>query len=508
MPQSEKGQTEIITLIKIPGKDRGAKPSDSRWQNFFKLLALAFIFLVMVAGGAWLLHKLAKNSVDTPNVINSDVTLGSRAKEKSVAIPKDQPTKTRAPAELGPEKEKAEQNLADFTIAKNELENKGAREWGSNLYDEMIQLSQEADAFLMKKDYVTASEKYRDATARAKELAGQIDGTFQRMLEEGRIASYEGDSERAQQKFRVALLIDPTSESAQQGFEQAKKIETVIRLIESGKRHEKNDDLSFAYADYQEALRLDPEFKEAQKASTRIKNQIKKQEFQKLMSEGMAAFHDGKWQVAEAKFLKAQSFRPESQEVRDALTQVDQAIRLAQIEELRKHAVKAENSENWDQALKSHLAVLKIDKNVQFALQGKERTSRQLLIEKRISFFLQNPSVLESNRQLENAVLLVEEVEKIEPKGPRLTARFEELKQLIKAAQTPVRITIESDTFTEVAIYKVGKLGRFAVREINLRPGTYIVVGERDGYKDVRQNIVIKPEQGALRIIVICNTKI
>ena len=75
-------------------------------------------------------------------------------------------------------------------------------------------------------------------------------------------------------------------------------------------------------------------------------------------------------------------------------------------------------------------------------------------------------------------------------------------------AQTPVIITIESDNLTQVAVYKVGKLGRFSQRELKLRPGTYTVVGARDGYQDVRQKIIVKAGRQPLRVTVKCRVKI
>jgi hypothetical protein len=75
-------------------------------------------------------------------------------------------------------------------------------------------------------------------------------------------------------------------------------------------------------------------------------------------------------------------------------------------------------------------------------------------------------------------------------------------------AQIPINVTIESDNNTEVAVYKVGKLGKFSKRELKLRPGTYTVVGARNGYQDVRQKIVLKPGQASLRVTIKCRIKI
>jgi hypothetical protein len=188
--------------------------------------------------------------------------------------------------------------------------------------------------------------------------------------------------------------------------------------------------------------------------------------------------------------------------------QVDQAIRLSKIENLRQAAQKAERSEDWQAALKSYLAVLDIDKNLQFAVRGKERALEQIEIDKRIRFFLAKPQILDSDSQLKNAVLLVEEANAINPRGRILSDRIKQLEQLVNVAQIPVKIAIESDNLTRVAVYKVGKLGRFSEHELELRPGTYTVVGTRDGYQDVRQKIVVKPGLQSLRITVKCKVKI
>jgi tetratricopeptide (TPR) repeat protein len=353
-----------------------------------------------------------------------------------------------------------------------------------------------------------AFEKYSGAAAKADELGSQRQEAFRQITEQGLAALDRGDAEGAQQQFKLALMIDPQSDSAKHGLERALKVEAVKKLIEAGQAHEKEGNLSFAHADYQEAVRIDPESEQARKAFDRVQDGIKNEEFQQPISEGLAAYHKKDYQLARNKLMKAKSFKPESTEVRNALAQVDEGVRLARIEVFRQRGVKAESDERWQDALESYLAALKIDKNVQFAARGKERSLKQIQIDKRINFFLQNPAVLESDRQLQNAILLVKEVEEIEPKGARRAAELKQLMGHVKAAQTPVKVTIESDNFTEVAIYKVGKLGRFAVRDVALRPGTYTVVGARDGYQDVRQELVIKPGQGSLRISVKCEVEI
>jgi len=505
---SSRPTTETITPLSTPKKNTGANGDYIKRRHRLKALALVCSLILLVIGGGWLLHYLSKNPLQLEEATKSRLPAKAKVEEKTVQRPKESPPPTEDPARLIMDKENAEQKLAEFLAAKGELDNKGASEWGDRAYAEMTQLGKQADGHFMDKQYGTASEKYDLATIIAGELSGRAGDALGRLLEEGQSALSAGNGVAAQRRYSLALLIDSDNPTAQHGLKRAKTIETVMQLIESGKQHELKNALFVAHTDYRTALEIDPYSKKARQALTRVENLIKEKQFQQLMSEGLTAFHKNDYDLARTRLLEATSFKPQSREVADALLQVDQAIRLAGIDKLRAEARTADRSEDWQRALKSYLAVLEIDKNLQFAARGKERALEQIRIKKRIQFFLKKPDALESDSQLKNAVLLLNEAKELEPQGLILTTRIKELEELINIAQTPVKITIESDNLTQVAVYRVGKLGRFSVRELKLRPGTYTVVGNRDGYQDVRQKIEVKPDRQALRITVKCRVKI
>jgi hypothetical protein len=501
-------RVEIIAPIRVTQKAALKELAFDKRSNLIKGLALAFVFVFLIIGGLWLWHYLAglpseKHQAQIP-VSEQHQALPMKADAKSAAETEKPPN----PARLAAEKEQAEQNLAEFMQLKQALESKGAPTWANAAYSEMMQLAERADRLLIENNYLAAGEKYAEAGAKARILADQIEPTLKRLLAEGQAAMAEGNAELARQKLTAALMIDPDSKAAQHGLQRAKNSAAVAQLMIQGAAHEKEGKIAFALADYQEALRLDPESKEVQQALARAKRLIGDEEFQQLMSEGLAALHANNYNLAREKLLKAQSFKPASQEVRDALAQVDQSMRLASIETYRRQATNAEQAENWQQALDAYLQVLKIDPDVQFAIQGKQRALDHIRIDKRINFFLQQPAVLESDRQLENAMQLMAEIEKIKPQGPRFKDQLAKLTRMVDAAQTPVTIILESDGLTEVAVYKVGQLGRFTSRVLGLRPGTYTVVGTRDGYQDVRRQLTIKAGQKPARIAIQCEVKI
>jgi len=500
---------ETITPLSAPAiKSHGANASTRSNRPWITLLALLAALVLLVFGGGWLLYYLSQNPLQADRVATPPLPAPVDVGPKPVERQAKQPVSAAAAQNAAIEKEAAEQKLADFIAVRNKLDGQGAADWGEPSYVEMINLGQAADAAFMNKEYQAAAEQYGRATSVADDLVGRSPEVLIRLLDEGQAALKAGKGDLARQTFATALKIDPANKVALRGLRRSKTIEAVIGLIASGKQHEVDGNLPLAAADYQKALQIDEDSQAARTALGSVKARIKEARFQQLISEGLAAFHNHNYQTARNKLMQAKSLKPNSIEVADALAQVDQAMRLARIDQLQKQARAAEQTEDWPRALSAYQAVLKIDRNVQFAIRGEIRAAEQIRMAKRLDFYLAQPDTLESDSQLKNASLLLGEARDVEPRGPRLAARIKELDRIFSIARTPIKVILESDNLTQVAVYRIGRLGRFATRELELRPGTYTVVGARDGYQDVRQKLVVKPGRQPIRLTVKCRVKI
>lgn len=505
-PASE--QTEMIAPVSVTPPQRRKKLLLNTHRNLIKAASLLVAFIVLLAGGLWLWHYLASQH-RPPAAMETPVSEQNQAlPDKTDVAPERLPQTAPDPTRLAAEKMEAENKLAEFMQLKQTLETKGASKWGAEPYQGMSQLADEADRLLIEKQYAPATAKYAAAIARAQELVDRVEPVLKQLLAEGQAAIEAGNGPLAEEKFSIALLIDPDNPMARESLQRAKNSEAVMRLLESGNRHETEGNRVAARSDYQEALRLDPASNKARQALARVDGQLRDQQYRTLMSEGLTAIHNKNYQLARTKLRQAKKLRPQAREVNDALAQVDQSIRLSRIESYRRQAIVSEQSENWQPALDAYQQVLQVDPTIQFAVQGKQRASKHIRINKRLNFFLKQPAVLESDRQLENALELMAEIEAMDSSGPRLQKQYKQLARIVKTAQTPINIILESDTFTDIAVYKVGKLGRFASRELKLRPGSYTVVGTRDGYQDIRKKIIVKPEQGPMRVTIRCEVKI
>jgi hypothetical protein len=68
-----------------------------------------------------------------------------------------------------------------------------------------------------------------------------------------------------------------------------------------------------------------------------------------------------------------------------------------------------------------------------------------------------------------------------------------------------VDVHLLSDGLTEVVVLRVGALGAFREKSLALRPGSYVVVGKRRGYRDVRKTLLVSPAQSLPPLVVRCD---
>ncbi len=151
---------------------------------------------------------------------------------------------------------------------------------------------------------------------------------------------------------------------------------------------------------------------------------------------------------------------------------------------------------------------MSVDPDLQFAKEGLQLASERAALHSRLQEFIENPDSLSQPRTMQAATDLLLAMSRITPAGPRLNDQKEQLSRLLKRAATPLTIELVSDNKTQVSIFRVGKLGTFENRQLDLRPGTYVAVGSRPGYRDVRLEFRVAPEVNNEPIVVECEEPI
>jgi len=222
------------------------------------------------------------------------------------------------------------------------------------------------------------------------------------------------------------------------------------------------------------------------------------------MSRGLAALENRQWLTAQDAFALASRLRPEAPEVADGLARARAGQRRESVATNLRRAREFEQNEAWREAKEMYFAILAIDPESAPALDGRKRTEIRAALDEKVEFHLANPGRLSTAAVFDDAASCLEEALETVPSGPRLRGQIARLQVLLEHVSTPVAVVLESDAQTEIMVYRVGRLGTFTRRELNLKPGAYTIVGSRSGYRDVRLQLVVTPGTPPKPLVVRC----
>ncbi len=394
--------------------------------------------------------------------------------------------------------------LSDFET----LEKRSVQRWAQVPYRRAQELYAQGDAAFLKRDWAAAEIHYLDALSVLEPLFDQIEPEFQKALTGARAAFDAGDRTEALRLYELAVAITPNHPEARAGFERARNLETVLQLVERGLTYEEELELDAAETSFARAATLDPNWAPATEGLERVRATKVKMQFDARMSEGLEALVVGDYLAARAAFRMAEQLMPGSKEPADGLLQVDQGLRLDTINTLEQEALALEASEHWDAAATTYEEILKVDDSLAFAKDGLAKARRMSALHAQFDEYIRDPDRLSVTSVTKRATALVVDVTVMPDIGPRLAGQRDELSRLLKRASTPVTVELVSDNMTAVSIYKVGVLGSFEGTRLDLRPGTYVAVGIRPGFRDVRVEFRVAPEIEMTPIEVVCREPI
>ena len=230
--------------------------------------------------------------------------------------------------------------------------------------------------------------------------------------------------------------------------------------------------------------------------------------FAAAMTEGLSALKNEDYAIAREAFERAKSLRPEAPEVASGLSQVEEGLRNRAIEGHRDRGLEHERLESWRAAEAEYDSALALDGSLRFAREGKKRSSARALLQEMLDFQIGHAERLSDARALEEASRLLDEANGVEGEGPKRRDAIAKLEALVASYSRPMELRIVSDTLTDVTLQRIGRLGKFDRRVLEVRPGRYVAVGSRAGFRDVRVEFTVEPGKPLAPIRVLCEETI
>ena len=388
------------------------------------------------------------------------------------------------------------------------LKSKSIEKWNAEKFNIALENISIGDDLYREGEYLRSIKQYREALDQLNNLkedaAKIIESTIISANNNIEKLDSELTVEQTINSINLAFDIDKNNESIRLLKERSLKLPDLFNKVMQSNQLISEQKYEDAFSVLSEAIMLDPYRKKTKTSMENLNKQIKEKTFIEFMSEGFEAMDQNNFSSARKVFNEALKTYPERPDVYDALNQLESRESSFQIKERIKNAEANENLENWSEAKKEYEALLESDNSL-VSLKARLINVRiRAELDEQLENLINNPLTLRSDELHQKAKKLLKTAQGINQRGAKLEKQIENVSKIIVQARNPIPVNFFSDNKTKVTIFKVGSLGLFQKRTIELVPGKYVALGQRIGFRDVRLDFAIEPNEVDKNISIMC----
>lgn len=479
-----------------PAPSRSGKPPAWMWLGLgvLAIIALAVIFVLPAVVSEYEL-PLERRVASTPAAPAS-----SAPRETSVS-PFEEAQRAR-------QRKEAQDVLAVVLELQSDLEAQEVSTWATEAYAAALEQGSIGDEYYRTQDFQSATASYTNARDALQALLDSRPEVLAQTLDQAQQALDAGDSATAEEQFSLALLLAPDNEAAQTGLERARTLDEVLALFEEAETLREDGNLEQAREVYREVVSLDSQYQPARDRVDQVSAEIRAAEFNRVMSSGYTLLEQGDPEAAIAAFERAANLGVNEEQARAAIVQTETEVANARIAAARERIAAAEASEQWLDAVSGYDDVLAIDPNLIFAVEGRDYAQKRANLDRLLVYAIDNPERFADDEVFQETVDVYFTGRAIDNPGPKLQQQLDELQVLLESSQVPLDVTLVSDSLTEVSVLRVADLGSFDQTTLSLKPGNYVAVGSRPGYREVREEFTVGFGKTPDQVVVQCEERV
>jgi len=391
-----------------------------------------------------------------------------------------------------------------YRLALDELEAQGAGVWGGTPFAAAKSMGALAEDAARAREWALALERMGIAEQRLSRIAEERPQALARQLRDAGTSLDTGRLELAKQAYQLAQRIDPTNAEAGRGVARIAALEPVLPALVAAETASLTLDHLTALTRYEEVLRADPLNRVAREGVARARAGIGNDLYAREIGVALSALRAGNTMGARASLEQARSLRPDGAEIPTILAQIEASGERRDLEVVRVEIEALEAEERWNDALLRYDALLARDPSLAFARAGRARVVPRAQLSRRLDALLANPARLSAPEVRREGERLLREASSLTAAAPVLRRQTEELRAALQLYDQPVLTVLESDGVTLVAVQRVGNFGAFTRREVSLKPGRYVAIGSRAGFRDVRREFTVTPGDSMAIIQIRC----
>jgi tetratricopeptide (TPR) repeat protein len=504
--------TSEVSAVMFPTSSKAGSPADRSGRNstqrklfsaalgFQRVHLLGFTLLGLALLGVVFLLPTVIEAPKPELIISSG--------EGTAPVVTATPDSPWSDAQLAKQRRQAQEVLSKILDLQSKLEEKRVELWGDEDFKQAMNTAAAGDEQYRQRKFSEAQRNYLLSLEQFETLYERVEEVYQAQKSMGLAAIDTNQSQQALDSYQMALYLKPDSLDAQQGSKRAQVLAEVMALVKEGKHLMKVKKFKDAKSKFDQALKLDAQSAPAQQQLAKAKQAISDENFASAMSDGYAAINQKQFDLAIRAFTQASNIRPKAQDAALALTQAKNKKIQHQIAFHLQQAESYEKQELWQQANDSYEKMQALDASVLKAKVGLIRTRARATLDGKLQDVLNKPERLTTDAVYREAQALYKDAVKTRKPGNRLRDQIARLDKLLVQVKLPVAVKFQSNNQTNVTLYKVGNLGAFSAKSMDLQPGKYTLIGTRNGYRDVRREFTLSPSEKVTTIVVQCEEKI
>lgn len=491
--------------------------SDAPWWHSQFNLMLGVFSLLAVAALLFITLTPAPNTIESNTVINAQ---GQATQGESVANNELEQAAPFSTAQREQARQDSQDVLSELLDVKKALEEKQVSNWAADAFAAALTIAEQGDEAYQQQQYADSIALYKESVNALESIYDVIPAELSKRVADGLRAIREGKSELANDYFQAALSLDQNYVPALQGLQRVKTLDQVLALLNAAILDEQDfantdalADIQQAKQQYQQALALDSAAEAAQQGLQRVSELETDKQYRIAMTQGFNALFAGQYSTARSGFNAALEHKPSDPTASNALRQALASDRRTSLRSLLSNAKSFEAKEQWSSALSNYQTVLQRDPNQVAAKIGSIRSQARVDLDRQIKQVLSDPLALSKATARERANGVLNDAKGISKKGPQLREQIASMEQALKQIDVNIKTVIASDSLTQVSLKKAGakriNLGKFASKNLVLKPGRYTLVGTRLGYQDQRIELELTAQGEPLRsFTIVCDQRI
>jgi tetratricopeptide (TPR) repeat protein len=300
------------------------------------------------------------------------------------------------------------------------------------------------------------------------------------------------------------VRINAADARAKAALRRAAGLETALPALAEAETALAAGDNARATRAFMTVLAADPQNVRARDGLAQARAASGDDRYSRALGEAQAALHEGRLSDARDAFDRARTLKPQAPEVQAGLQQL-QAVSVSEdAGSTRARIAAMESQERWAEAQGEYDTLLRGDASLQYAREGKARVAPRVELAAGLQNLIDKPARLAAESVRSEAQALLQRARLQKPVGPVLRSQIARLELLLPEFEKPVTVVLQSDGLTAVELRRVGVLGSFERRELQLKPGSYTIIGTRAGFRDVRREITVAPGQAPTALQISC----